>query len=70
MNHRESAKHLLFGCLSVFVLALMLAFLPSAVAQRTSILSVSRSNVVVEVSERARQSAPLSPGELARTGMT
>lgn len=68
MSRRARAKNLLFGLLSVFVLALMLTFLPSAVAQRKPILSVSPSNVVGQVSERARQSPSLSPVELAAYG--
>ena len=55
---------LLFG----LVLALMMTFLLSASAQRTRIISVNRSNVVGEVSERARQSPALSPVDLAAYG--
>jgi hypothetical protein len=68
MGHQARAKDLLFGRLSVFVLALMLTFLPSALAQRNLTLTVSRSNVLAEVSKRARQSPSLSPVELAAYG--
>lgn len=57
-----------FTCLA---LALTLTLLPSAIAQtrkRTPILSVNRSNIVAEVSEKARQSPSLTPAELAAYG--
>ena len=50
----------------------MLALLPSAIAQtprkRTPILSVKRSNVLQDVSERAKRQASLTPVELATYG--
>lgn len=62
---------LLFGRGTIFVL-LFLIFLPSANAQtarkRTPVLSVKGSNVISEVSERARQSPSLTPLELAAYG--
>jgi len=57
-------RHLLFAV----VLALVLTSLPSAIAQRTRVLTVSRSDVIRKVSERARESPALSPAELAAYG--
>ena len=57
---------------TIFVLALMSTFLPSAIAQKarkgTPVLSVKGSNVVSEVSERARQLPSRGPAELAAFG--
>lgn len=62
-------SHRLFGLVCI---ALILTFLPSAIAQtarkRTPVLSVKRSNVVGAVSERATQSPSLTPVELAAYG--
>lgn len=63
-SRMRAANSFLFG----LVLALVLMCLPSAIAQRTPILSVSRSNVLDEVSKRAKQSPALSPVELAAYG--
>lgn len=52
---------------SVFILALILTFLSSAIAQ-TPILSVDAPDVVSKVSERARQTPSLTPVELAAYG--
>ena len=56
----------------ILVLALTLTLQPSAVAQtaqkRTSVRSVKRSNVISEVSERAKRSPSLTPVELAAYG--
>ena len=59
----------LFGPVGI---ALILALLPSAIAQTTRKgtrqISVKPSNVLTEVSERARQSPSLTPAELAAYG--
>lgn len=58
--------------LSVFILALTLTLLPSAIAQTASkrppILSVNGSGIVTEVIERAKQAPSLSAVELAAYG--
>ena len=58
--------------LGIFILALILALLPSAFAQtahkRTPVLAVHRSNIVSEVSERAKQQPSLSAVDLAAYG--
>jgi hypothetical protein len=57
---------------NVFILALMLTLLPSAIAQtaskKTTILSVNGPDVVIKVSERASQAPSLTPVELAAYG--
>jgi hypothetical protein len=68
MSQPGSVNNLLFGRLGVFAFILMLTLLPSVIAQRTPILSVTASNILDEVSQRARQSPSLSPVELAAYG--
>ena len=64
MTPREIAIEVL-----IFVLALILTLQPSAIAQkRTQIRSVKRSNIISEVSERAKRSPSLTPVELAAYG--
>ena len=68
----RKGPNLVFGRLGIFVLALMLTLLPSASAQtankRTPIVSVNPSNIISEVSGRARQSPSLTAVELAAYG--
>ena len=61
-----------FGRVSFLVLALIPTFLLSAIAQTarkgTPIRSVKRSNIISEVSERAKRSPSLTPVKLAAYG--
>ena len=55
--------------ISILVLASILTFLPTAIAQTTrKVLPVKPSNVLAEVGERATQLPSLSPAELAAYG--
>ena len=71
-NRLRTKTTLRFGRVSIFVLALILTFLPYAFAQTARkgrpVRSVKRSNIISEVSERAKQSPSLTPVELAAYG--
>ena len=71
-NDRRTKTTLRFGRVSILVLALIPTLHLSAIAQTarkgSAVHSVKRSNVISEVSERAKQSPSLTPVELAAYG--